>query len=68
MIKSLAFGGQVQWQDLKLFEREAQILRELNHSCIPKYYYYFMVFKTKVKTNQLCKGEWLFALTLKLLS
>ena len=43
VIKLLAFGGQVQWQDLKLFEREAQILREVKHPCIPKYYDYFSI-------------------------
>ena len=43
VIKFLAFGGQMQWSDLKLFEREAQILRELNHPCIPQYRDYFRI-------------------------
>ena len=43
VIKLLAFGGQMQWQDLKLFEREAQILREVKHLYIPKYYNYFSI-------------------------
>lgn len=43
VIKFLAFGGQVQWEDLKLFEREAQVLQELNHFQIPKYCDYFSI-------------------------
>lgn len=41
VVKLLAFGGDVQWEDLKLFEREAQILQQLNHDRIPKYQDYF---------------------------
>lgn len=37
IIKLLTFGGDVQWDDLKLFEREAQVLKQLNHPRIPKY-------------------------------
>ncbi|MHC5860497.1 MAG: serine/threonine protein kinase, partial [Nostoc sp.] len=37
VVKLLAFGGTVQWDDLKLFEREAQILKQLNHPRIPRY-------------------------------
>lgn len=43
IVKLLAFGGNVQWDDLKLFEREAQILKQLNHSRIPKYRDYFSI-------------------------
>jgi serine/threonine protein kinase len=43
VIKLLAFGGDVQWEDLKLFEREAQILRQLNHPKIPKYLDFFAI-------------------------
>ena len=43
VVKLLAFGGDVQWEDLKLFEREAQILKQLNHSRIPKYKDYFSI-------------------------
>lgn len=42
-IKLLTFGGDVQWQDLKLFEREAQTLKQLNHHFIPKYRDYFSI-------------------------
>ena len=41
IVKFLAFGGDVEWEDLKLFEREAQILKQLDRSCIPKYIDYF---------------------------
>ena len=28
VVKLLAFGGNVQWEDLKLFEREANVLKK----------------------------------------
>jgi serine/threonine protein kinase len=37
IVKLLTFGDQVQWDDLKLFEREANTLKNLNHPRIPKY-------------------------------
>lgn len=43
VIKLLASSSQMQWNDLKLFEREAQILRELDHPLIPKYRDYFRI-------------------------
>ncbi|WP_353932045.1 serine/threonine-protein kinase [Okeanomitos corallinicola TIOX110] len=43
VVKLLAFGGAVQWDDLKLFEREGQILKQLNHPFIPKYIDYFCI-------------------------
>jgi len=43
VVKLLTFGGDVQWEDLKLFEREAQILKQLNHPRIPKYRDYFAI-------------------------
>lgn len=43
VVKFLAFGGQIQWENLKLFEREAQVLKQLNHSHIPKYRDYFCI-------------------------
>lgn len=43
IIKLLAFGGQIQWENLKLFEREAQVLKQLNHPHIPKYRDYFCI-------------------------
>lgn len=41
VVKLLAFGGDVQWEDLKLFEREAQILQQLDRNRIPQYRDYF---------------------------
>ncbi|MGV0106971.1 Serine/threonine protein kinase [Nostoc sp. DSM 114160] len=43
VVKLLAFGGTVQWDDLKLFEREAQILKTINHPRIPRYIDYFCI-------------------------
>ncbi len=43
VVKLLAFGGNVQWDDLKLFEREAQVLKLLNHRRIPKCIDYFCI-------------------------
>lgn len=40
-IKLLAFNPQMRWEELKLFEREAQTLKALDHPRIPKYYDYF---------------------------
>jgi serine/threonine protein kinase len=41
--KLLTFGGDVQWEDLKLFEREAQVLKQIEHEFIPKYRDYFPI-------------------------
>jgi serine/threonine protein kinase len=43
VVKLLAFGGAIQWDDLKLFEREAQILKQLKHPRIPQYIDYFCI-------------------------
>ncbi len=43
VVKFLAFGGPVQWEHLKLFEREAKVLKQLNHPRIPKYQDYFHI-------------------------
>ncbi|MDJ0658491.1 MAG: serine/threonine-protein kinase [Crocosphaera sp.] len=40
-LKLLAFSPQMQWEELKLFEREAQVLQSLEHQRIPKYRDYF---------------------------
>ncbi|MBW4681067.1 MAG: serine/threonine protein kinase [Microcoleus vaginatus WJT46-NPBG5] len=37
VIKILKFGGDLEWDHLKLFEREAQILQTLSLPAIPKY-------------------------------
>ena len=41
VIKLLALSPQMQWDSCKLFEREAQVLQNLNHPRIPKYRDYF---------------------------
>jgi serine/threonine protein kinase len=42
-LKLLAFSPQMQWEELKLFEREAQVLQALNHPRIPRYRDYFSI-------------------------
>ena len=41
VIKLLLLGEDFDWQDLKLFEREAETLKTLNHLNIPRYLDYF---------------------------
>ncbi len=43
IVKLLSFGSDFQWDDLKLFEREAETLKSLSHSCIPRYLDYFEI-------------------------
>lgn len=43
IIKLLAFVDQVNWDTLKLFEREASILQQLDHPAIPQYRDYFSI-------------------------
>lgn len=43
IIKLLRFGDGFEWDDLKLFEREAATLKNLDHPEIPKYLNYFEV-------------------------
>ena len=45
IVKLLAFSPQMQWEDFKLFEREAQVLKELNYPWIPRYRDYFSLDK-----------------------
>ncbi|MEG4067129.1 serine/threonine-protein kinase [Microcoleus sp. Pol11C2] len=40
-LKMLAFSPEMHWEELKLFEREAQVLQALNHPRIPCYRDYF---------------------------
>ncbi|NJL41889.1 MAG: serine/threonine protein kinase [Leptolyngbyaceae cyanobacterium SM1_4_3] len=41
ILKLLLFSPDFTWDDLKLFEREAEVLRTLDHSAIPKYLDFF---------------------------
>lgn len=43
IVKLLACNPQMHWDELKLFEREAQVLKYLNHPQIPQYRDYFSV-------------------------
>ncbi|MBN3880812.1 MULTISPECIES: serine/threonine protein kinase [unclassified Nostoc] len=43
ILKLLVFSTELHWDDLKLFEREAQVLQNLNHPKIPRYRDYFLV-------------------------
>ncbi len=45
VIKLLFFNSDFEWNDLKLFEREASTLQNLSHSFIPSYIDYFEVEK-----------------------
>ena len=49
VVKLLKFDDEFNWQDLKLFEREAQILQKLSHPAIPKYLDYFEVDESDYK-------------------
>ncbi|MBW4560339.1 MAG: serine/threonine protein kinase [Mojavia pulchra JT2-VF2] len=49
VIKLLSFGGDFEWDDLKLFEREAETLKSLSHPFIPKYLDYFEVNSPAIK-------------------
>jgi len=40
-VKALSLRGLRNWKQLELFKREAQILKNLDHPCIPKYLEYF---------------------------
>ncbi len=51
ILKLLVFT-EMQWHDLKLFEREAQVLKNLNHPRIPQYRDYFLV--EQQSHSQLC--------------
>lgn len=41
VIKLLTFNNDFNWEDLKLFEREAETLKSLDHPFIPRYLDYF---------------------------
>ncbi|MFP4123689.1 serine/threonine protein kinase [Coleofasciculus sp.] len=45
VVKLLAFNPQMHWDELKLFEREAQVLQHLNHPRIPEYRDFFAIEK-----------------------
>jgi serine/threonine protein kinase len=48
VVKLLTFSSDFEWDDLKLFEREAEVLKSLSHPTIPSYLNYFEVNSTKL--------------------
>ena len=42
-VKSLSLTGLNDWKKIELFEREAKILQQLDHSAIPRYLDYFQI-------------------------
>lgn len=49
IVKLLSFSSDFQWDDLKLFEREAETLKSLSHSYIPRYLDYFEINSSQFK-------------------
>ena len=49
IVKVLLFGPEFKWADLRLFEREIEVLRSLDHPTIPKYLDSFDVEMSKAK-------------------
>ncbi|NER37354.1 MAG: serine/threonine protein kinase [Oscillatoria sp. SIO1A7] len=43
IVKLLAFSPKLEWDEFKLFEREAKVLQNLDHPRIPKYRDYFSI-------------------------
>ncbi|MEO0826141.1 MAG: serine/threonine-protein kinase [Cyanobacteria bacterium J06642_9] len=43
VIKIVTFGSDVEWADLRLFEREGEVLKSLAHEAIPGYLDYFEI-------------------------
>ncbi|GAX36076.1 serine/threonine protein kinase [Nodularia sp. NIES-3585] len=49
VVKLLSFNSDFEWDDLKLFEREAETLKSLSHPAIPRYLDYFEVNSPTIK-------------------
>ena len=56
IVKVLAFSNDFSWEDLKLFEREAQTLQTLEHPSIPRYIDYFELDASGGKTYALVQS------------
>ena len=48
-IEILQFDNLFEWDDLKLFEREAKTLKNINHSATPKYLDYFEIDNEEIR-------------------
>ncbi|MEC4817039.1 MAG: serine/threonine-protein kinase [Scytonema sp. PMC 1069.18] len=49
VVKLLSFSSDFEWDDLKLFEREAETLKTLSHPSIPCYLDYFEINSSHIK-------------------
>ena len=49
VIKVLTFGNDFAWADLRLFEREGEVLKSLDHAGIPNYLDYFEIDSPQAK-------------------
>ncbi len=65
-LKALSLRHMTDWKAIALFEREAQVLAQLNHSAIPRYLEYFQVDTPQDRSfyiaQQLAEGKSLAAL------
>ena len=50
VLKQLFLGSDFEWQDLKLFEREAETLKTLSHPAIPRYLDYLEIEEPESKS------------------
>ncbi len=50
VVKLVSFNSDFEWDDLKLFEREAETLKSLSHSALPKYLDYFELESDRIKS------------------
>ena len=49
VVKLLVWNEDFEWQNLKLFEREARVLQSISHRAIPRYLDYFEINKPQLK-------------------
>ncbi|MBD1833224.1 serine/threonine protein kinase [Cyanobacteria bacterium FACHB-472] len=49
VVKLLSFSSDFEWEELKLFEREAETLKSLTHPAIPRYLDYFELNSSEYK-------------------
>jgi serine/threonine protein kinase len=49
VVKLLSFSSDFEWEDLKLFEREAETLKKIAHPSIPRYLDYFEINSSNIK-------------------
>ena len=56
VIKQLFLGSDFEWQDLKLFEREAETLKALSHPAIPRYLDYLEIDEPESKSFALVQN------------